>query len=253
MADGARLNRCWVTLVLVACAPQPTPLEFFPVVGDEHFRCTSAWAEIGTTRSIIQPLDYRMTISEIELLSEKGPVKYELDENSRQRNGLALLDFEDGTGSCVGGTGETSFSVIGTPRGAGPFTGLQFRFGAAAPHTGSLAFLPDGLVDAQRPIGLQLALSSSANARWRIQYSGDGVVVRIECYDPTKYIAFIDARILLAPFDVNAAAVAPDTLPGCGMAADDVDCAPLGAVLNRTFAPSPYAVGSINHERHLKH
>lgn len=252
MADGARLRQ-WVALILTACGPQSLPLEFFPLVGDEHFRCTSAWADIGTTHSIVQPLDFRMTISEIELLGKRGPVKYDLEENSRQRDGLALLDFADGTGSCSGGTGETSFSVVGTPRGAGPFTGLQFRLGAAPSHQGSLAFLSNGLVDSGRPIGLQLKLTTSANALWRIQANGDAVVVRVAGYEPTRFIAFVDARALLAPFDVNASAVAPDTEPGCGMAADDVDCALLGAALTPAFSPSSFAVGSINHAEHLDH
>jgi len=238
-----------LTMGLLGCQAPTMSIEFLPMAGSEAFRCTSAWADLGTSKVIAQPLDARLTISHIELLTAAGAVGFELDENSLQRDGLGLLDFEDATGTCSGGDGVTSYQLQGQPKGAGPFTGLRFRFGAGASHQGSLAFLPRSMVDLvnQRAVGISASLIRGGTA-WPLTWSGDDVTVQVDGVDATKTVVSFDLRALFAPFEVGDA--------GCSMPPSEAGCAPMTRVLatqQQVILPTQYLVGQIDHQGHSTH
>lgn len=235
-----------VAVFAVACAPPLRPLEFFPLVGDEHFRCTSAWADLGANKVIAQPLDLRLLVSEVTLLSRSGEVSYTLEERSTQRGGLALVDFEAGDGTCKGGTGETVFQLQGTPERSGPFTGVRFRLGGGArvPPAAS------ELVDDGRPRGLSLGLTTTATDRWLVHATGDcgegPCSISASGFDPTVSVMYFDLRVLLESFTIDAT----------GACAAGAPCPALERALGadqRVVTASPHLVGTIDHETHQGH
>lgn len=248
----AHCNRLIATisagLGLLGCQARTVSIEFLPTADGEVFRCTSAWT-LGTNKVIAQPLDARVTLSHIELLTASGAVGFELDENSLQRDGLGLLDFEDATGTCSGGDGVTSYQLQGAPMGAGPFTGLRFRFGAGPSHQGSLAFLPRSMLDSVtgRPVGISASLVRAGKA-WPLNWSGDDVTVQVDGVDATKSIVSFDFRALYAPFEVGEA--------GCSMPPSDSGCDPVKTALGaqqQVIVPTQYLVGQIDHQSHSNH
>ena len=116
---------------------QPVTLRFAAQVNGQPFACGQSYGGVGTTRSTITPSDYRFYVSEVQLIDATGravPVTLTQD-GTWQRDGLALLDFENGSGPCRNGTAAMNGSVRGTVP-AGRYTGLRFTVGVpfAANH-----------------------------------------------------------------------------------------------------------------------
>lgn len=120
---------------LIACMSmpaqtQPVAISFQAVVGAETLACGKSYPNIGTTKSTITPRDFRFYVHNVRLVDAAGnstPVELKQDDKW-QLDDVALLDFEDGTGSCGNGTPETNSKVIGTAP-AGRYTGLRFTLG----------------------------------------------------------------------------------------------------------------------------
>ncbi|WP_438001132.1 MbnP family protein [Sorangium sp. So ce185] len=105
-------------------------LSFAAKVGDEPFSCTTTFDGVGTTRSAVKPLDVRMYVYDVRLVRDDGseePLSLEQD-GSRQRDKVAFLDFEDGTGTCETGSPETRTEIVGTAP-AGDYAGVRFNLG----------------------------------------------------------------------------------------------------------------------------
>lgn len=123
--------------VLAAClaatpalAEQTIDLTFAAELGGTPFSCAQTYSGLGSTGTPVQVLDYRMFVSNISLMSDDGTeVPLTLDEDGRwQVDTVALLDFEDATGSCTNGTAEMNATVRGTaPQGT--YTGVRFDVG----------------------------------------------------------------------------------------------------------------------------
>lgn len=101
------------------------------MVGAEVASCGQTYSNIGTTQSTFSIKEFKMYVSDVAVVTKSGkevPVALEQDD-VWQRDNLALLDFEDGTGGCAsGGTPETNLSVRGTvPDGA--YTAVRFTVG----------------------------------------------------------------------------------------------------------------------------
>lgn len=114
-------------------------LEFAPTVNGEAFSCAEQYRGIGTGDAAIRPLDFRLWLHDVELVRSGGErVPLELDESrptqtvedrgAWQRDGVALLDFEDATGTCTG-TAETNFTVQGTAPEHDDYVGVAFKVG----------------------------------------------------------------------------------------------------------------------------
>lgn len=122
-------------VVVAADAPAATPIEirFAAVVGATPFACTTGYTGVGSARSAWTPLDFRFYVHDVRLVPESGePVAVALtDDGTWQRRDVALLDFEDATGTCANGTAATNDRVRGTvtaPAGT-RWTGVRFRLG----------------------------------------------------------------------------------------------------------------------------
>lgn len=78
----------------------------------------------------IEPTDLRLFVHDVRLVTEAGnEVPLQLDEDGTwQSGGIALLDFEDGTGACQNGTAATRTVILGKVK-EGSYTGVRFRIG----------------------------------------------------------------------------------------------------------------------------
>ncbi|MEO0521163.1 MAG: MbnP family copper-binding protein [Cyanobacteria bacterium P01_A01_bin.116] len=112
-----------------AVESQRVSIQFEGAVGSEPFACGETY-RVGTEDSAITPLDFRLYVSEVALIDAAGntvPVVLEQDGLWQHQN-VALLDFEDKTGSCANGTPETRAEVVGAVP-AGDYSGLKFTLG----------------------------------------------------------------------------------------------------------------------------
>jgi len=130
-------------VLLSACMTAPTPpvgsaiaaaqavtVRFAAQINGQSFACGQSYAGVGTTRSTITPSDFRFYISDVSLVDEAGravPMTLAQDGVWQFEN-IALLDFENGTGSCRNGTTGINTEVRGTIP-AGRYVGLRFTLG----------------------------------------------------------------------------------------------------------------------------
>lgn len=117
------------------CAPDPTPvsteIQFEAMVGDQAFDCTKEYSNIGMDKGTLKPLDLRIYIHNVRLIradnGEEVPFTLTEDENF-QGAGVAMLDFENGAGSCKNGTSELNVTLKGmAPKYA--YKGIKFVMG----------------------------------------------------------------------------------------------------------------------------
>jgi uncharacterized repeat protein (TIGR04052 family) len=120
-------------LALAGCSTPTYKLEFAPLVDGAAFSCTSTYHNIGTTASTVQPQDFKMYVHAVSLVSASGtmtPLTL-VQDGVWQRDDIALLDFEDGTGTCATASPATNFAVSGTAP-SGNYTGVTFTVGLAS-------------------------------------------------------------------------------------------------------------------------
>ncbi|AKQ69090.1 hypothetical protein A176_006002 [Myxococcus hansupus] len=99
-------------------------------VGSEPFACGRTYTGVGTTGTTYEPMDLRVYLHDIRLVTADGDeVALTLTEDRRwQTQGTALLDFADKSGQCTQGTEATNLRIVGTvPEGS--YTGLRFKLG----------------------------------------------------------------------------------------------------------------------------
>lgn len=109
---------------------QAVSIQFRAMVGAEELACGKSFGNIGTTKSTITPRDFRFYVHNVRLLNEQGnAVLVDLKQDGKwQLDNVALLDFEDASGSCRNGTPEMNVQVTGTvPEGR--YRGVQFTLG----------------------------------------------------------------------------------------------------------------------------
>jgi uncharacterized repeat protein (TIGR04052 family) len=127
---ATELARC-----LSLCSPGdgggtlPFQLNFGAKFGTEAFSCTGTYSGVGTDMVAVKPVDLRFYVQNVRFITAGGTqTAVTLDQGPWQHQGVALIDFEDGTGSCVGGTAETNKVIKGTlPKGT--YTGIAFELG----------------------------------------------------------------------------------------------------------------------------
>ncbi len=107
-----------------------TTLTFAARVGSEPFSCTKTF-DVGSPATAVAPIDFRLYVSEVRLVRADGsetPLAL-VPDGKWQLDDVALLDFEDATGTCAtDGTAETNVVVRGNAP-AGPYTGVRFVVG----------------------------------------------------------------------------------------------------------------------------
>ena len=233
--------------------PMAVSISFKAMVGSQAFACGQTYTGLGTTGTTYQPKDFRLYVHNVRLISQEGtevPVTL-TEDGAWQKDGLALLDFEDKTGQCTNGTEATNDHILGTVP-SGHYQGLRFTVGvpfeknhldastAAAPlnvstlywsWTSGYMFIRLEGKTVGLPTGHNLHLGST-----ECQTSGPNQVK--SCQHPNLF------EVELASFDPSAARpVALDvaalyqganldtnqdqTAPGCMSSSDDTDCAPI--------------------------
>lgn len=113
-----------------ALAQQEVAVRFAAQVNGAAFACGQSYPGLGTTGATATPTDFRFYVHDLHLLRADGTaVPVTLAESPWQREGVALLDFENGQGPCAqGGNAPLNESVRGTAP-AGSYAGLRFTLG----------------------------------------------------------------------------------------------------------------------------
>ncbi len=109
---------------------QTVVVNFSARVGALPFDCASTFTSIGTTKLAITPLDLRFYVYDVALTNSDGAsVSVTLEQDGIwQYQNLALLDFEDASGTCANGTPETHTQLRAKVK-AGVYTGVRFKLG----------------------------------------------------------------------------------------------------------------------------
>lgn len=105
-------------------------INFQAWVGEDEFVCGESYDNVGTSQTTITPKDFRFYVSNVALIDENGDaVPLELEQDGKwQHQSTALLDFEDGSGTCDNGTTEINTTVVGSVP-EGNYQSLQFTLG----------------------------------------------------------------------------------------------------------------------------
>lgn len=246
---------------------QPVRITFAAVVGSRAFRCDQSYSDIGASHTTIAPLDFRFFVSSVALIDRAGnavPVQLSSD-GLWQRDGVALVDFEDGSGTCSNGSPETRTIVEGLVP-AGDYQGLQFTLGIpfALNHRNPVEqgspfnvtsmfwvwragykFLrldvkADGPVERQfvhlGSTGCVAAQQGPANPATRCDQE-NRAVIRLADFDPSRDAVITDVAELFARSDLTVNQ--PKTAMGCMSAPDDSDCVGIFAALGLPFGGQP--------------
>jgi uncharacterized repeat protein (TIGR04052 family) len=248
-------------------APAAVTIRFRPVVGSEPFSCTQTYAGIGTTGSTIAPKDYRLYIHDVRLIDGAGAeVPLTLTQDGVwQRDNIALLDFEDQTGTCTNGTPQTRLVVEGTAP-AGVYTGVKFALGLpfAANHAdatvapsplnvtalfwswnGGYKFVRADFSSTGLPGGFNIHLGSTGCN------GATGTSVPTACtqpnrveyafasFNPSSQVLVADLKALVQGTDVDVNTAA--TAPGCMSAQNDPECTAIFARLGLPFGATAAA------------
>jgi uncharacterized repeat protein (TIGR04052 family) len=257
-----------LTFVTALClnAQQPVSIRFKAVVGNAELLCGKSYSNIGTTKSTITPRDFRLYVHNVRLLDQQGiEVPVELKQDDKwQLDGVALLDFENATGSCANGTPATNDVVIGTVPAGRRYSGLRFTLGVPFEknHT-DLAKMPSPLNltalawvwNAGRKFA-RLDLSSTGVPRgYAIHLGSTGctpnetkmtiptacsapnrVDVSLSDFDPAKDVILADLASLLHDSNVDEAG---KMMSGCMSGPNTPACAPLFSNLGLPFPNQP--------------
>lgn len=105
-------------------------LQFSAKVGEQPFACGRSYDNVGTPANTFEPLDFRMYVHGVTLLAKDGSeVELELQQDKTwQRDSIALLDFEDGTGACETNSPQMHTKIVGKAKEQ-DYVGIKFTVG----------------------------------------------------------------------------------------------------------------------------
>jgi uncharacterized repeat protein (TIGR04052 family) len=222
---------------------------------------------VGTTDTTFTALDFRLFVHAVTLVTSDGrDVPLALVEDGEwQTHGVALLDFEGGTG-CEEGNAPTNFVVRGTvPDDGARYTGLRFRIGVPPEldhldadnqpsplnvtslfwgwADGYKFFRVDGRTTGQ-PGGMRFhlgatACSGDARAGTRVCANENNAEIALASFDPDHDTIVADIAGLFSTSDLDH-----DLGGAAGCMADvaDPDCATMMAAIGIGGAQSTFRV-----------
>lgn len=233
-----------------------------PYFGTDVVECGRTYEGAGTTGASFELTDFLMFVYEVELVRESGEtVPLELvDDQQWQGQGVALLDFNDATGSCAGDA-ETNRRLVGTAPDYGDYVGIRFGVGLP-PELNHI----DG-VTAAAPLNkpstwwswksgykfFQMTLSTSAHESWFVHLGStacEGSVesgftcggshqmsIDVEDFVPGRDGLKLNVATLLAEMDLEAPIdfASGDFIAGCMSFDPDPQCDPLFSKFGRRF------------------
>lgn len=238
----------------------PVTVRLRAMVGDAPFACGTSYSGIGTSKASITASDFRFYVHNVRLVNAKGDtVRAALQAKAPWQDvDVALVDFENGTGTCTNGTPElhpeiTVLAPKGNYKGVAFTLGVPFarNHGDLAAQTGPLSLSRlfwswNGGYKFLR-IDMRAAAGDSAATGWVIHLGSTGCTgeagaksptsctnpnradVRLNNFDPNTDVIVADLAALLARSDVRKNQ--PQTAMGCMSAPNDVDCGGLFASL----------------------
>ena len=255
-------------LAAPALADQPVTINFAAEMAGTPFTCAQAYEGIGVTESTVEVADFRVFVTNARLIGADGaetPIALDQDGIWQLEN-VALLDFEDATGTCVNGTPDMNTTLRGTVP-AGDYTGLAFDIGVPFAHNHgdpTLASSPLNLTamfwnwqGGYKFIKIELSstglpVTHDANRGWALHLGSTGcaseartvapeaecanpnlVDVRFDSFDPAADTVIFDVAPVLA--EANVDMNTPDTSPGCMSFENDDDCVPVMSRLGLGF------------------
>jgi uncharacterized repeat protein (TIGR04052 family) len=118
-----------------ALAQQDVSIRFAAQVNGAAFACGQSYTGLGSTSATATPTDFRFYVHDVQLLRADGSaVPVALTDSPWQRDGVALLDFENGQGPCAqGGNAPMNAALRGTAA-PGSYTGIRFTLGVPERH-----------------------------------------------------------------------------------------------------------------------
>ena len=203
-----------------------------------------SYSNVGSAGAEVELADARMFLSAFELRNADGEyVALELDQDSSfQHQNVALLDFENGTGSCAdSGTPETNTEITGTLP-AGTYDALRFQVGvpfelnhndsATAPAPFNVPGMFWTWQGGYKFVRVDWLVTGGAVARWNVHIGSTGctsgapteapgepcsrtnaAAVELDQFDMDADSVQIDLASIVAGADVTLNTA--DTPPGC--------------------------------------
>ena len=105
-------------------------LTFAATIGDQPADCSTTYDALGSSGTNGQLADSRLFVSAVKVRRSDGDwVDVQLTDSDWQQEGVALLDFEDGSGACAdSGSPEMNQALLGTVP-EGKYDALSFQVG----------------------------------------------------------------------------------------------------------------------------
>jgi uncharacterized repeat protein (TIGR04052 family) len=217
---------------------------------DLAFDCGAEYAGIGTSEATVRPLDLRLFVHDVTLMRSGGEPETLLleDDGLWQRDGVALLDFEDASGTCDTGSAEVNRSLRGRVADD-DYTALSFTVGiptaknhldgasAPAPFNapgmwwswqGGYKYMKVDVASDANPGGFFFHLGGtncdgSPTRGYACQHEN---LARIEVELQGTGAVVLDLLPLYRSVDVNAKPnMETDFIPGCMGSSNDPECA----------------------------
>ncbi len=249
-----------LSLPLIASCSDPedqtVTLRFVPMVGDLGFACGQSYSGLGTTDASVQANDFRLYLHNITLYHSDGSREaLELDESEWQTGTVALLDFEDASGECVGSP-QTNLEITGQRSSDSEITGIEFTLGvpeaqnhldtASAPSPlnipgmywswlGGYKYMRiDLTASGGEPFVFHLGATGCAGdtAEGYTCTHGNRISLAFDDFDPTTDTIAVDLAALVQAADLTTQNdMMEDPVEGCMSGPSDPECAPLFTAL----------------------
>ncbi len=109
----------------------PVSIQFSALAGEQSINCDTSLTNLGTSATSATLNDLKFYIHDLTLSASDGStIEVILDENSRQANGIALLDFQNRKDGCAGEENEAHTAVTGViAHSVSSITGITFTLG----------------------------------------------------------------------------------------------------------------------------
>lgn len=237
--------------LVLGCAEPTVPVEirFEATVGDQPLDCVTTYIDQGSANTSTSFSDFRFYLHDVRLVTADGEeLTVTLDEDGIwQQSHLALLDFEDGQGSCRNGSEQTHTTLTGQVPDR-EFSELRFTIGvpfednhvnpatATPPLTftnmswgwqGGFKFFRADVTSEDYSFIFHLGSTGCEGTIGDISgcSQSNRAEVVIPNFNPATDTVIVDTELLFQGTDVSQNT--PDTLSGCMSSTTDGDCTSL--------------------------
>jgi uncharacterized repeat protein (TIGR04052 family) len=251
--------RVWIIMAaaLAGCTGGASALRFEAVAGDAPFSCAASLGPIGAAGTEASPRDLRFYVHAVEAWVDGEAVPVTLEEGPYQRDGVALVDLEDGSGTCETNSPETHADV--TFEAVPGADGVRFVLGVPAElnHLDSATAAPplnvpklwwswamgykylvaDVRTETREEVLFHVGATGCEEAGGPTTFAcreDNLVTVDLPTFDVDADVVRFDLGALLQGLDLTAAPEG-DTIPGCMSFPDDPECVPVFEALGLPY------------------